>query len=176
MHHLGQTRSAHRADHILQTPDTFVRAPLPGMRKGNRDCSRRTGARRAIHAIYGGIRDGWIAWSGFGATILVCARRRIGDQRRVPETWRLCICSALSTLQVFLPRLPREPLSSRSPISRCRASPRQLALTAAKAKSPPAPFMGDDALEVRPLLPDDPSFDFAVNTMTFLPGATSAHG
>ena len=33
MHHLGQTRSAHRADHILQTPETFVRAPLPGMRK-----------------------------------------------------------------------------------------------------------------------------------------------
>src|ERR1700722_3649186 len=33
MHHLGQTRSAHRADHLLQTPDTFVRAPLPGMRK-----------------------------------------------------------------------------------------------------------------------------------------------
>jgi (S)-ureidoglycine aminohydrolase len=33
------------------------------------------------------------------------------------------------------------------------------------------PFMGDDALEVRALVPDDPSFDFAVNTMTFLPGA-----
>src|SRR5580658_10515839 len=33
MHQLGQTRSAHRADHILQTPDTFVRAPLPGMHK-----------------------------------------------------------------------------------------------------------------------------------------------
>src|SRR5260370_12455786 len=33
MQNLGHTRSAHRADHILQTPDTFVRAPLPGMRK-----------------------------------------------------------------------------------------------------------------------------------------------
>src|SRR5579872_7408583 len=32
MHHLGHTRSVHRPDHILQTPDTFVRAPLPGMR------------------------------------------------------------------------------------------------------------------------------------------------
>ena len=31
MHHLGQTRSAIRSDHLLQTPDTFVRAPLPGM-------------------------------------------------------------------------------------------------------------------------------------------------
>jgi (S)-ureidoglycine aminohydrolase len=33
-------------------------------------------------------------------------------------------------------------------------------------------LMGDDALEVRALVPADPSFDFAVNTMTFLPGAT----
>src|SRR5882757_7763743 len=31
MHHLGQTRSSHRRDHLLQTPDTFVRATLPGM-------------------------------------------------------------------------------------------------------------------------------------------------
>src|SRR3954451_9660175 len=31
MQHLGHTRSARRADHILQTPDTFVRAALPGM-------------------------------------------------------------------------------------------------------------------------------------------------
>ncbi len=32
--------------------------------------------------------------------------------------------------------------------------------------------MGDDALEVRALIPDNPAFDFAVNTMTYLPGAT----
>jgi (S)-ureidoglycine aminohydrolase len=34
------------------------------------------------------------------------------------------------------------------------------------------PFMGDDALHVRVLLPADPAFDFAVNTMEFQPGAT----
>src|SRR5216684_3995544 len=33
LHHLGQTRSVRRASHILQTPDTFVRAPLPGMQR-----------------------------------------------------------------------------------------------------------------------------------------------
>src|SRR5215469_16494246 len=32
MHQLGNTRSVHRPDHLLHTPDTFVRAPLPGMR------------------------------------------------------------------------------------------------------------------------------------------------
>src|SRR5712691_8425991 len=33
MHHLGNTRGAHRADHILHTPDTFVRAPAPRMQR-----------------------------------------------------------------------------------------------------------------------------------------------
>src|SRR5450631_4087049 len=33
MQHLGHTRSSYQRDHLLQTPDTFVRAPLPGMRK-----------------------------------------------------------------------------------------------------------------------------------------------
>src|SRR6266700_5898643 len=32
MHDLGHTRSGNRRDHFLLTPDTFVRAPLPGMR------------------------------------------------------------------------------------------------------------------------------------------------
>src|ERR1700738_3903581 len=28
--HLGSTRSSLKSDHLLQTPDTFVRTPLPG--------------------------------------------------------------------------------------------------------------------------------------------------
>ncbi len=35
----------------------------------------------------------------------------------------------------------------------------------------PRAFMGDEALLVRSLLPDNPAFDFAVNTMTYQPGA-----
>src|ERR1700761_6674784 len=34
MHNLGQTRSANRRDHLLLTPDTFIRTPLPGLTKG----------------------------------------------------------------------------------------------------------------------------------------------
>ena len=33
-------------------------------------------------------------------------------------------------------------------------------------------LMDDEALDVRVLLPDQPAFDFAVNTMTYLPGAS----
>ena len=35
----------------------------------------------------------------------------------------------------------------------------------------PVALMGDDALRVRSLLPDGPAYDFAVNTMTYDPGA-----
>src|SRR5215470_2612109 len=31
-HNLGQTRSSHHRNHLLLTPDTFVRTPLPGMK------------------------------------------------------------------------------------------------------------------------------------------------
>ena len=33
MQNLGYTRSSYQRDHLLLTPDTFVRAPLPGMVK-----------------------------------------------------------------------------------------------------------------------------------------------
>ena len=30
LHEIGETRSSRKADHLLQTPDTFIRTPLPG--------------------------------------------------------------------------------------------------------------------------------------------------
>ena len=35
----------------------------------------------------------------------------------------------------------------------------------------PSPLMGDESLRVRSLMPDGPAYDFAVNTMTYDPGA-----
>ena len=32
MHNLGETRSSQQSNHLLLTADTFVRAPLPGMK------------------------------------------------------------------------------------------------------------------------------------------------
>jgi (S)-ureidoglycine aminohydrolase len=36
----------------------------------------------------------------------------------------------------------------------------------------PVALMGDESLRVRTLMPDDPAYDFAVNTMTYDPGAS----
>ncbi len=35
MHNLGQTRSSHQRNHLLLTPDTFVRTTLPGMKNAS---------------------------------------------------------------------------------------------------------------------------------------------
>src|SRR5580765_5341349 len=35
MHKLGETRSSYQRTHLLQTPDTFVRTVLPGMKNVN---------------------------------------------------------------------------------------------------------------------------------------------
>jgi (S)-ureidoglycine aminohydrolase len=44
--------------------------------------------------------------------------------------------------------------------------------TGDERRTPARPLPGDESVEVRMLLPDDPAFDCAINTMTFQPGAT----
>jgi (S)-ureidoglycine aminohydrolase len=46
------------------------------------------------------------------------------------------------------------------------------ALVGTESEVKPQPLLGDEALQVRSLLPDHLSFDFAVNTMTYAPGAS----
>jgi len=46
------------------------------------------------------------------------------------------------------------------------------ALTGNEHTLPGTPLEGDDALQVRTMLPADPAFDMAVNTITFQPGAS----
>ena len=52
MHRLGETRSRRAHDHLLQTPDTFVWAPLPGMQKGGGMCTRRARAGSGFCAVH----------------------------------------------------------------------------------------------------------------------------
>ncbi len=47
-------------------------------------------------------------------------------------------------------------------------------LIGAEADAAPQPLLGDPDLLVRPLIPADTAFDFAVNTMTYAPGAALA--
>ncbi len=46
------------------------------------------------------------------------------------------------------------------------------AIFGSEATVQPQPVLGDDDLQVRTLLPADLAFDFAINTLTYEPGAT----
>jgi (S)-ureidoglycine aminohydrolase len=170
MHHLGHTRSALEHDHLLQTPDTFVRAPLPGMR----------GATAIVHVgpARGARFTQYTAEFEAGGTLAPCAVQRFlyvlegeisvegrrlgsGAYAYLPGGGSSSI-NVLGAARVAVIEKPRVELSG---------VPAPSMLVGEEGSISPVALNGDDALEVRSLLPDDPAFDFAVNTMTYQPGA-----
>jgi (S)-ureidoglycine aminohydrolase len=170
MQQLGSTRSSSRRDHLLHTPDTFVRAPLPGMINATaivhaapamgagftqytaelgKDGSFELG--RAQTFVY--VLEGEIGLAGDYLSLDQYAWLPPGETVRV---------SAAGPARVSVIEKPYSSLSGNVPGL----------LTGDERKIAKRPLLDDDAVEVRILLPDDPAFDCAVNTMTFQPGAT----
>jgi (S)-ureidoglycine aminohydrolase len=170
MYQLGHSRSVHRPDHVLLTPDTFVRAPLPGMNKATAivHVGPAIGARftqftvefeeggllgpsavqRFLYVIDGELEmdvhtlcPGDFAYAPTGSTATVAARRA-ARAAVVEKTY--------------------QPLPG-------TAAPEFF--TGRECLVGPEPLDGDASIEVRQLVPDDFAFDFAVNTMTYQPGA-----
>jgi (S)-ureidoglycine aminohydrolase len=171
MHHLGQTRSVYRPDHILQTPETFVRAPLPGMQN----------ATAIVHTspAMGARFTQYTAEFQPGGTLAPASEQRFiyvlegelevnglalphGDFVYLPPEYAAPVSSEKGAHAAIIekPYLPLQGISAPASFS------------GREGHVPAVALMGDDALEVRSLLPAEPAFDFAVNTMTYLPGAT----
>jgi (S)-ureidoglycine aminohydrolase len=170
MQNLGQTRSVHRANHLLQTPDTFVRAPLPGMQK----------ATAIVHAApaLGAQFTQYTAEFEAGGLLAPASVQRFvylldgvvevnsavlssGDYAYFPAGHSASISARTAARAAIIEKEYRPLHGTSAPVS----------FTGRESDVPATPLMGDDALQVRSLLPNDPSFDFAVNTMTYLPGA-----
>jgi (S)-ureidoglycine aminohydrolase len=168
---LGHTRSAQRPDHLLQTPETFVRAPLPGMR-GATAIVHISRAGRAAFTQYtaefetGGemspavdqrfvyVLDGQLKVEG--------RKLSAGHYIYLPATHQATV-SAVTASRAAVIEKAHQPLAGvdTAPVfsgEECGVEPTQL--------------MNDPSLEVRALLPDNPAFDFRVNTMKYQPGAT----
>jgi (S)-ureidoglycine aminohydrolase len=171
MQHLGKTRSAHQSDHLLQTPDTFVRAPLPGMSK----------ATAIVHiSPAGGARfTQYTAEFDAGGTLDPASVQRFvyvfdgeltaggqklasGGYAYFPPNSAEVLSAALSARAAVIEKSYESMAGATTPVF----------FTGKESAVAGQPFMGDDGLLVRALLPADPAFDFAVNTMTFQPGAT----
>jgi (S)-ureidoglycine aminohydrolase len=175
LHQLGLTRSVRRANHSLHTPDAFIRTQIPGMTKGA----------AIVHAspALGAAFTQYTAEMETGGTLGDCPWQRFlfvlegsvevsvgpshnllakNDYAYLPEgTNDFVVASEPSRLAVIEKRykrwqslLPAEPFSS------------------SESKIAGQPLMGDPDLIVRSLLPDTMAFDFAVNTMTYQPGAS----
>jgi len=174
VHNLGRTRSSQQPNHLLLTADTFVRTTLPGMKAcsaivhvgpalGARftqytaECEAGgelggTSAQRFLFVIAGGVKlevkgkskpleAGGYAYLPQGLLHRVVARR--ASRLAVME-------KAYQELDAV--KAPNLIISSEDAVSS-------------------HPLNDDPGLQVKCLLPDEMSFDFAVNTMVYQPGA-----
>ena len=175
MHHLGSTRSSLKPDHLLQTPDTFVRTPLPGAE----------GVEFIVHAapqLGAGFTQMTAEFAATGGTLAPAPVQRFlyvlegelqlhtdaGDHTLGPRGY--------SYLPQRTPHTVRSGGKARAVViekpyeSLDTADEPQIVIGNESAIAD-VPLMGDTALRVRSLMPDCPTYDFAVNTMTYDPGA-----
>lgn len=171
MKHLGHTRSVHGGSHCLWTPDTYVRAPLPGMKNataivhispacgaGFTQYTAEIGAGgrlgRAIGQRFIYVLEGSITLSGGSLD---------ADQfAYVPADFHAFIDSDAGARVLVIEKIW-------APLAPGVSEPRLFAGNERLVE--PVPLSGDSSIQVRALIPDDSAFDFAVNTMTYEPGA-----
>ena len=175
MHHLGSTRSSVKTDHLLQTPDTFVRSPLPGAEGVEFiiHAAPQLGARftqMTAEFVAGGslgpapaqrflyVLDGKIELKAGGKRHVL----KPGGYAYLPQGAPHAV-RAPGIARVAVIEKPYEPLHG-------AAVPE--IVVGEEGDVTPVALQGDRALRVRSLMPDGPPYDFAVNTMTYDPGAS----
>jgi (S)-ureidoglycine aminohydrolase len=171
---LGATRSSRQPSHLLQTADTFVRAALPGM-KG---CTAIVHVGPAVGAAFTQYTAEFEAEGTLGGTPAQRFIFVMEGEAKVEADGKLFELGmrhyayfpeglphrvvAAKTSRVAVIEKSYQPVGSTEP-------PRFMVSSEDAASS--NPLGGDQDLQVKCLLPDTMSFDFAVNTMTYQPGA-----
>jgi (S)-ureidoglycine aminohydrolase len=162
---LGSSRTSLQSNHLLQTPDSFIRAPLPGMSKATAiiHAGPALGARFTQYTaeMEAGGKLGPATTQRFflvisGQVKLANETLGSGSYGFVPH-----VLTATSESKLIVIEKPHQSNGS--------AVPKHF--TGNVALIQPQPLMGDEGVLVQPLIPDAPEFDFAVNLMTFAPGA-----
>jgi (S)-ureidoglycine aminohydrolase len=174
MHNLGHTRSASRRDHLLHTPDAFVRTELPGMQRGS--------AIVHISPAAGAAFTQYTAELELGGTLGPTIAQRF--LYVLEGTATLATGSGTHTLlpngYAYIPAATLHQVEATEPTRLAVIEKPYIPLASAAAPEffignetavPSNTLNGDPDLQVRALLPCAPCFDFAVNTMTYNPGA-----
>jgi (S)-ureidoglycine aminohydrolase len=183
MHNLGDTRSANRRDHLLQTPDTFVRTVLPGMQKGAAIVHISPAAGAAFTQYTAELEPGGTLGPTTAQRFVYVLNGSVdlspepgsqeaGDRSHSlgPGDYAYLSDSSVS-VWIFTAREPTRLAVIEKPYQQLDGPANPMLLVAHEKDNPSTALMDDPDLQVRSLLPDHPDFDFAVNTMTYQPGA-----
>jgi (S)-ureidoglycine aminohydrolase len=174
VHNLGETRSAQRHNHLLLTGDTFVRTTLPGMKS----CAAVVHAGPAMGAKF----TQYTAELEFGGELGETSAQRL-----------IYVVDGHLTIEIegrkhevkkhgyaYLPEGTPHHVSAASITRAAVIEKRYQSLASVERPGPmvssenaiTSHALNDDPdLQVKCLLPDTMSFDFAVNTMVYQPGA-----
>ena len=176
MHRLGETRSSKQRDHLLQTPDTFVRTPLPGaggvefivhIAPQRGAAFAQMTAEFATGGMLGPAPGQRFIYVLEGKLDLIAAGKKYvlapGGFAYLPQGTKHTVRARTDAAAAIIEKL-YEPESD-------EVQDRPRVVVGKEADVPAMPLMGDEALRVRVLMPDGPEYDFAVNTMTYDPGA-----
>jgi (S)-ureidoglycine aminohydrolase len=173
MHSLGRTRSAQQPNHLLLTPDTFVRTTLPGM----------TGCAAIVHAGPAlGARftqytaefepDGELGGTAAQRFVFVmegAVQLDVNNQQSQLGTRGYAYVPAGLGHGITATEKSRVAVIEKSYESLAGAAPPHLVVSH-EDRVGSHPLADDPGLQVKCLLPDEMSFDFAVNTMVYQPG------
>jgi (S)-ureidoglycine aminohydrolase len=174
MHNLGHTRSVHQPNHLLITPDTFVRTTLPGMNRAAAivhigpalgaafteysvefESGGKLGNTDAQRFIY--VLDGSLNLELDGKSHVLASR----GFAYLPQGK----AHDLSVSEKSRALVIEKPYTSSTPAG----APQAIVGSADHIAA--APLEDDGSLQVKCLLPDNIAFDFAVNIMIYQPGA-----
>lgn len=174
MHNLGETRSRHRHDHLLQTPDTFVQAPLPGMMKATAVVHAAPAIGADFTQYTAVVEEGGGIGPAFGSRFLFLLEGaitlRIDDKEHTVKPNGYAVIPPSQSHSVIASKAARIAIIEKKFAPLEGSAPTRLIVGDEGAITSTA-LNGDEDLQVRVMVPDDAGYDFAVNTMTYQPGA-----
>jgi (S)-ureidoglycine aminohydrolase len=174
MHKLGHTRSTNQRDHLIHTPDTFVRTVLPGMERATAIVHISPAGGAAFTQYTAELEPGGSLGPTSNQRFIYTLEGTVdlatdttfhtltaGSFAYIPED-SIHTVTAQQATRLSVIEKPYEAIASAAPPE---------VLVGHEEKTLSVPLNDDPDLQVRSLLPTSSSFDFAVNTMTYQPGA-----
>jgi (S)-ureidoglycine aminohydrolase len=172
----GHTRAHVGARHALITPENHVNSALPGVKGASTFVLVSPAMGAGVAQVLLALQPGGSAQipaseiQTFGYVMDGGAHVAVGTKKRRLKTGGFFFCPAGSEWSLAEPRKGTQVMlfqKKYAPLPGVRA-PRVLLGDQSRVKG--APFLGDPAANLQVLLPDEPSFDMAVNIFAYQPG------